>query len=300
MEFYYNGKDISEFVSIKSCIVRDLSGDRCDSIHIELENQDAWYQWCPEKNDEICVVEDEYSSGVMFVNSVVPEGDTYKIIATSLPVGLKKTNKSFTGRNTKEIMNICANEDGMTYELYGDSHVIPYIEKYQNGNGAFLYQLLKRESAFFKTINGKYIGITNEFAMNQDISLTLDLTSNMEGMKYVRSETKYRSVTVYSPYARSTVRDRAVEDGEDFVVALPVMDVVQAGRWARGILLDHNLQSEKLILDTTFNPSFTALSRVDTIGNTDATGEWIVQSVEHDIIQSRSHAEFMRCIRTIE
>lgn len=136
--------------------------------------------------------------------------------------------------------------------------------------------------------------------MNQDISLTLDLASNMEGMRYVRSETKYRSVTVYSPYARSTVRDRAVEDGEDFIIALPVMDVVQAGRWARGLLLDHNLQSEKLILDTTFNPCFTALSRVDAIGNTDATGEWIVQSVEHDLMQSRSHAEFMRCIRTIE
>ena len=300
MEFYYNGKDISEFVSIKSCIVRDLSGARCDSIHIEFENQDVWYQWCPEKNDEICVIEDGYSSGVMFVNSIVPEGDTYKIIATSLPAGIKKTNKSFTGRNIKEIMNICANEDGMEYELYGESNVIPYTEKYQKGNGAFLYQLLKHESTFFKTINGKYIGITNEFAMNQAISLTLDLASNMEGMKYVRSETKYRSVTVYSPYARSTVRDRAVEDGEDFIIALPVMDVVQAGRWARGLLLDHNLQSEKLILDTTFNPCFTALSRVDAIGNTDATGEWIVQSVEHDIIQSRSHAEFMRCIRTIE
>lgn len=299
MNLFYNGKDITEFVVVRSAIVRDMSMGRCDSIDLVFENQDAWFLWNPEKNDQICILEDQYSSGVMFVNSVVPEGNRYRIIATSLPAGTKKINKSFIDKRIKEIMNICAAEDGMLYELYGDDAFIPYCEKYNVGNGAFLYELFEKEGIFLKCINNKYIGLTNNYIINQKVSQTLELMTNQEGVRYRRIEKKYKSVTVYSPYARSTAMDVSVSDGEDITISMPVLNVVQAGRWARGILLNHNMKSEKLVLDTTFN-SMTALARVDVIGNTDAVGEWIVKNVEHDLMNKSSRTELVRCIRTIK
>lgn len=299
MNIFYNGKDITDFVSVRSCVVRDSSGERCDSIDIVFDNQDVWYQWNPEKNDQICIMEDQYSSGVMFVSAIVPEENTYRVISTSLPTGKKKINKSFVDKSIEEIMKICATEDGMDYELYGDNAFIPYCEKYKKGNGAFLNWLFKNEGIFLKCINNKYIGVTNEYAINQKVCRTIEIMSGMDGVKYSRVEDKIKSVTVYSPYARSTARDKSVLDGDDIIVSLPVKNNVQAGRWARGILLDHNLKSEKLVLDTTFN-GLTAITRVDVVGNTDAFGEWLVKTVEHDLIQKSSKTELVRCIRTIE
>ena len=39
--------------------------------------------------------------------------------------------------------------------------------------------------------------------------------------------------------------------------------------------------------------------RIDIEGDTDATGEWIIDEVEHDFIQRTSIATMRRCIRSI-
>ena len=41
------------------------------------------------------------------------------------------------------------------------------------------------------------------------------------------------------------------------------------------------------------------MTRVDVSGPTDASGEWIIDEVEHDMIGRKSTATLFRCIDTI-
>ena len=49
-----------------------------------------------------------------------------------------------------------------------------------------------------------------------------------------------------------------------------------------------------------FNPGLTALSRVDVTGDTDASGQWLVDEVEHDMKNLTTTATMRRCNYSIK
>lgn len=83
------------------------------------------------------------------------------------------------------------------------------------------------------------------------------------------------------------------------ICTLPAMNNIQARRWARGKLFDLNRQSETVIMQSEFNPAFTAMSRMDFEGDTDATGQWLAEEAEHDLVNLTTEARLHRCITTI-
>ena len=74
---------------------------------------------------------------------------------------------------------------------------------------------------------------------------------------------------------------------------------MMAGRWARGLLLHHNRRAETLRLQSELNAGLTAMARIDIESATDMDGAWIVDEVEHDMVDSRTTARLLRCLTTI-
>ena len=136
--------------------------------------------------------------------------------------------------------------------------------------------------------------------MNPVQTITID--TKQPGVNYTRMETgKYSSLTLKTPYVCATANDNGAAPGNPFTISsLPAREIVQAGRWARGTLLAHNRQAECLKVNSIFNPSMTALVRVDVEGTTDANGQWIVDEVEHDLINLTSETKMLRVITTIQ
>lgn len=305
MEVYYQGTDITDMVQVNSCIVRDTAAGRCDSLEIEFGNAAGWYSWGPEEDDKILVAHNGYDSGTMYVNKILPENGKYRILATSLPCRARsKANASFTGRTIEEIMRICAAVSGMDYQIFGIDPMaaIPYIERNNEGCAAFLNRLLMLESAALKCLDGKYIAIGYEYAQNRKASQTVTLAASQEGTKYRRDGTSYKGLTIKTPYANAKAEDSAVAESHARLTisgVLPAMNDIQAGRWARGKLLSLNRQCECVVMENTFNAGLTALARIDIDGDTDATGEWLVDEVEHDMINLTTTATMRRCIVTI-
>ena len=103
-----------------------------------------------------------------------------------------------------------------------------------------------------------------------------------------------------SPFAKASAYDSSVDgDNQPVVTTLPALDGAQAGRWARGLLLNHNRQAEELNMSMEFNAGLTAFARIDIESDTDANGEWVVDETEHDLILLKSTARLFRCITTI-
>lgn len=304
MEIYYEGTDITDDVQVTNCIVRDGCGERCDSLEIEFENAARWYGWGPEEDDQIVVEHNGYGSGILFVNSILPEAGRFRILATSLPCcAREKAYRSFIGNTVEEIMRACADVSGLGYQLFGiDGGIaIPYIQRENESCAAFLHRLLKLEGAAFKCVNGKYTGIGIEYAQEQFPHQTIEITAQQEGAEYMRNGRKLKALTIETPCARATAEDADVPDahGRITIGQYPARDSLQAGRWARGLLLHENRTCESLRIESEFNAGFTAMVRVDIEGDTDAVGEWLIHEAERDLIAGTSTVKLHRCIRSI-
>lgn len=305
VEIFYQGTDITDMVQVNACIVRDTAAGRCDSLEIEFGNAAGWYSWGPEEDDKIIVGHNGYDSGVMYVNKIMPEDGKYRIMAASLPCKARaKGNASFYGQTIEEIVRSCAMVSGMEYQLFGidGAAVIPYIERENEGCAAFLNRFLMLESAVLKCVNGKYAAIDIKYAQGMEAGQTVELMANQEGSKYRRDGTKYRGVTIKTPYASAYARDAAVGSTHAALTIndLPAMNDIQAGRWARGKLLWLNRQCEKVTVQNSFNAGLTAMARIDVTGDTDATGEWLVEEAEHDFINLTTTAILRRCLWSIQ
>lgn len=303
MKVLYQGTDITGDIQTVKCIVRDCAG-RSDSIELEMADAARWYSWGPKEDDILEAVHGSYNSGRMYINQILPENGRYRLIASSLPCSARASGwESFEKRTLAEISRSCAASSGMDCSSYGiDMDVtIPYIVRQGEGYAAFLSRLYALEGAVLKCLNGSYTAIGILYAQALTAYQTVVLEAGQEGALYRRTGTMTRAMTVKTPYACATAKDDVVADSHPSVVvsSLPAMDDIQAGRWARNRLIDVNRKCECLQLSTEFNPALTAMARIDVVGGTDATGQWLVESVEHDLIHGTSSTVMRRCIWSV-
>lgn len=304
MQLIYEGTDITNDADIVKCIHRDVCGNQCDLLEIELENAAAWYRWQPQRDDRMCVFLNGYDSGTMFLNSVLPENGRYKILATSIPsVARRRAYASYENIRLGDLLAACAAECGMGSAIYGalEDCTYAYIERSNESAPAFLSRILGMEGAALKTINGKMIGIGIEYAQGLTAAQTIALQENQTGVRYqCRKEKKLAGITLQTPYATGTAQDSAASWGfHQTYTEYPATDNAQAGRWARGLLLSQNRLAEEVTLEMEFTPSLTAMGRIDIESATDAAGEWLVEEAEHDLFGGKSKAKLLRCIRTV-
>lgn len=304
MEIFYQDKDITELVNVRKCIVRDTAGKRCDSLEVEFENEAGWYSWGPEKDDRIVIKHNGYNSGTMYVNSILTESGYYRILAASLPCAAReKASRAYYQKSIEHIMRDCAAASGMGFRIFGidGAQIIPYIERNNEGCASFLDRLLMLEGAALKCIDGKYTAIGISYAQDLQAVQEMELLAGEGGAAYQRCGTPYRRLTVKTPYACSSAEDSAVPETCVSITecGLPAMDDIQAARWARGMLLALNRKCESVRAQGDFNAGMTAMIRIDIGGDTDASGEWITEEVEHDLVNLKTTVLLRRCIRTI-
>ena len=152
-----------------------------------------------------------------------------------------------------------------------------------------------------KCINGKYTAISLQYAQALQPHQVIEISASRRGFEYNKSGERIRALTVRTPYGSATATDTDAQSTAAQLVLndLPVRDSIQAGRWARGLLLNKNRICETATIQSEFNVGFTAMTRIDITGNTEASGEWLIEEAEHDFINLTSTARMHRCVRTI-
>lgn len=304
MTIYYQSTDITNMVQTRDCIFREASGGRLDSLELVFENAAGWYRWGPQEDDEIVVNHNAYDTGTMYLNTILPEDNSFRIIATSLPCrARKRVTRSYVEKTLGDIMRACAVSDGMDYRLYGieSEIVIPYIEQNDESSAAFLNRLMTLEGGVLKIINGRYTAIGIEYAQALTPHQIIKLDAEQRNSQYQRSGQSWKTATLMTPWATVTATDKNVREDHPRVVLCnyPARNSAQAGRWARGLLLNHNRQCERLRIESDFNQGFVPMTRIDVESTTDAQGEWLIEDVEHDFINLASTANMCRCVTSI-
>lgn len=305
MELYWNGTDITGKVNITGCIYRDAAGCSKDTLDITLDNAAQWYQWAPEEDDRITVNYNGFSTGEMYLDAVIPDRDQYRVIATSVKrAGIRRAWNVFRDATLAEIMDNCASECQMTWQLYGTDGDLRYRHIIRRNEKAtsFMKRIMFMEGAALKAYNGKFRGIDIQFAQKREPAQTLWIDDQQDGIKYQRRALlKYSRVIVQTPYAHAEATDKSVSAQHEIIITNePALDDAQAGRWARGMLTNLNREAEELRVEQGMNTNMTALARVDIDGGTDADGRWLVQEAEHDFYNKRTVTTMHRVIDTVE
>lgn len=304
MEIIYEGVDITGHVTPCACVHRDVSHGKADTLEITFRRAASWHRWEPQIDDTIEVTHKKYDTGILFVNTIVPEGDRFRIVATSLDSKAQRRAwdcyRNFTLQN---LIHRCAVECGMTDSLYGAAGEIriPYIERENEGCASFLEKLCTAEGIVLKSYNRGFIGIGIEWAQGQSAIRSYEISPEQDGCRYIHQPgRKYKALTVKTPWAEATAKDDGAEEGYTEIRAdLPAMDAAQAGRWARGLLLCHNRETDRLNMGVKFDPALTAMMRVDITGNTGMAGAWIIDEAEHDLYNENSTIKMLRVVETI-
>lgn len=304
MELTWAGRDITPYVTITGCVHRDASHGRSDSLELTLDHASTWYRWGPEEDDEIRVTHDRDDTGVMYLNAIIPTGDQFRVLATSLPrAAARKTWGSYRKTTLEKIFESCGAECRMGGKLYGIDGKLeyPYLLRENEGCAAFLNRIGNWEGVAVKALNGAFRGIAVNYAQERKAEMEITIRANQEGVTYKRRDNmKFTGLTVRTPWATATARDTAAKGNNAPVLThLPAMNAVQAGRWARGLLLMCNRQAEEITLEIGLNTRLTAMTRVDIDGNTDMSGRWIVDTAEHDLFHKTSSVRLLRVIDTI-
>ena len=305
MQIWYEGTDITGKVIPSACTHKDVSHGKADVLEIVFRRPAAWHRWQPETDDEIRVTSGKYDTGAMYVHTLVPEGEQFRLIATSLPSKAgRKAWDSYREIDLDSILHRLAAECGMKSRLYGAEGSVryPYLQRRNEGCAGFLERLCTLEGIALKAYDGLFRGIGIEYAQGLPASRAWTLDAEQEGVRYIhQAGKKYSSVTVLSPWAEATARDADAEKGSPIVIAgLAAMDAVTAGRWARGILLSHNRQADRLRLTTQFDPGVTAMAKAEISGNTEANGEWLIDEAEHDLYNGTTTVNLLRAVYTVK
>lgn len=304
MELYYQGVDITYMVDIAKCIHHEASGGRCDCLEIEMDHAGAWYSWGPKTDDVIVASMNGYQTGTLYLNTIIPQNGKFRILATSVPsAARRKTCATYENIRLNDLLASCAAECGMESGLYGlDGQILyPFLMRNAEGAAAFMNRIADWEGAAFKTVGGRFAGISILQMQKASATQNIEISAEQPGVTYIRrDDLKWSALTIKTPYAECIAQDNGASNGNYVTMThLPAMNDVEAGRWARGLLLSNNRKAERLTISMEFNAGFAAMTRVDVSGSTDASGEWIIDEVEHDMIGRKSTATLFRCIDTI-
>lgn len=304
MELWYEGTEISGYVIPSGCIHKEASHGKADVLEMTFRRSAAWNRWDPETDDIIQLTHGDYDTGRMYVNTVVPEGNEYRLIATALPSAAeRKAWGCYRNISLISMMRRMAEECDIQATLYGIDGDITYdyLQRKNEGCAAFLDRLCLWEGAALKTYDTYFRGIGIASAQERGAARSWHLDAEQDGVRYLHQPgKKWSAVVVRTPWAEAIAVDSDAKNGyKKIITDLPAMDKITAGRWARGILLSHNREADRLRIETRFDPGAEAMARAEITGNTGAAGSWIIDEVEHDLMNERTSINLLRVVDTI-
>lgn len=303
LSLIYEGVDITDSVDIKECVFRDVSGNECDCLDMKLDHAERWLRWGPKKNDTIQVKRGGYDTKTLYLNTIALEDGVYRVYATSAKSQtFPKRWQTFEGKSMQSIMSVCAGELGMSAKLFGVNGATAYDYLLRRNQTApvFLEELAGLEGAALKTLDGAFVAIGIAYAQEIEAMHTIELSVDQADSAYIdQRDKRWSSVEIRTPFGKGSARSSGAQGANQVITNLCLDNDAQAHRWAKGMLLAHNRKCEILRLESAFNPGYTAMGRLDVVSKSDANGQWIIDSVEHDMVGNTSRPLLYRCITDI-
>ena len=291
----HNGTDITDKLDLTRCLLYDRYGGTLDNISLAFPPDSNTIAF--DKNDEIEVKSDYYSSGKMYVDDCGSIENLFTINAVSCkPMNKKRVSKMWASVSLQLLANDVAGQCGLGVKFYGVTNRI-YESVYQDSETdlQFLKRICAREGLSVKIENGSLI-VFSEYEIENNPEKTMKLTPDdiSNDWDFSRSINGLNQVTVScfdfasGSMIEYTAKDNAVDGGSKHYKER-VRDVAEAERFAKGYLRQANKEYVTGILTMPAKSNISACTVLELSGFTDWDGKYVVYEVEHDVVLSRTN-----------
>ncbi len=160
LKILYNGKDITNDISVSTCIHDMFACSQADTLLIKFNDaKRLWDKWKPSKEDVISVSYGIAKTGAMYIDSVVPENGLMTLRASSIPpTSMDKTDKSWENVHLLQLAKEIAKRHGLSFESYDVADKIySYVRQANIPDFEFLQQRCNLEGLAFVVYDRKLV-----------------------------------------------------------------------------------------------------------------------------------------------
>lgn len=172
MELLYNGVDIFEQIRIKKVILEQYLSGHVDTIKATFDNSDEkWTKWSPKPGDTIEINEKYAQSGLMYIQSIVPENDDITLIAAPIRRIQDGKDRNWINISFFQLIKYMAAEIGLTPEFYGATDQrYGQVAQMGESNLTFLKNLCEIEGCGLMVNNGILRVISYDYLKKMETS----------------------------------------------------------------------------------------------------------------------------------
>lgn len=305
MQLIYNDIDITKDVRILGASIKDNSGGIADSISILLsDTEKLWRQWGPQKNDTIILINNSFSSGLMYLDELNLLRGKYKIKGISTPLN-SKTAKSRVWDNIrfKKLAQDLTEELGLSIEFYNvQDYTYDKLEQVKKSNLGYLNERCILEGYNLKISNGKAI-IYDESTLENIVSGNLRESDfigdydfkSISSKLYSSCEIKY--FTASNVLVEYTYTNNKAPLGPVLKIdTIRASNLGEAQRFSKNLLKFHNKEEIKGAFTTRINTNLAAASIVslDSLGS--FSGKYFIDSVNQDLTSDKSYFQVRKLL----
>lgn len=245
MKVKYQGTDIANKVDIKKADTIDNAGGIADSVELHFADpRGFWSQWQPQKNDQVELLQDGFSSGLMYIDELEQQRGLFIIKALSIPQEAKTSKtKAWDKVRFLEIAGDIAKNYGFQLKTYGiTNHIYERVDQFEKADFDFLSWLCLLEGYVLK-INDKSAIIYDERYMEAQSPVKTINLYNYDGQ--YRFTNKATGIFSYCKLIYGDLRSEFKPVNGPSGPTLKINDVyvsslAEADRYSRNILRSRN------------------------------------------------------------
>lgn len=316
MNFYYNGADIYDSVSVNYCVHEMYAEKQADTLVIRFnDTKGVWSKWQPAAGDTVRFVEGASDTGKMFIHSMKPENGLFTIRAMSMPkTGKIRKSKSWEGVRFLQLAGEFAGNHGLSFKNYGcEDQLYPYIKQENESDFTMFSRLCTLEGCQMLIFDGALLAYNEQYIEGQPPAGSLEIDENGVFIYADDREAAFGSCElatgsfsgkfVANAANGVVLRPKSIVEASRTVTGLPTpkdrqalqcTSNAEATRFAKGLLRNANKYGRTGQFSKALMTGYAAASLV-TLNTTKASmwdGTVFVYKVRHDFVGNKSTIYF--------
>lgn len=300
LKVFYNGVDITDDISINSCIHDMFACSQADTLTLKFNDiNKVWDNWKAQNEDIISIVCGVAKSGAMYIDSVIPENGLMTLRASSIPPTAKTVNnKSWENVKLLQLAKEIADRHGLGFESYGvENQLYSYVRQDNMPDFEFLQQRCELESLAFLVYDKKLVLYSEEYLEKQKPVKTITVDSDKDFTYTDNAQKGYGKITVKNGDLTGAFKSsNKLSRAKEIVIQTYISGQEEANRFAQGILRQANKNLATGIFKDAIMREFSAgsIMGIKTTGANSWNGNAFISHIRQDYVKSTSKVFFRR------
>ena len=300
LKVFYNGVNITDDISINSCIHDMYACSRADTLTLKFNDINrVWDNWKPKNEDIISIVCGVAKSGAMYITSVEPENGLMTLRASSIPPTAKDIkNKSWENVRLLQLAKEIADRHGLGFKSYGvEDKLYSYVRQENKPDFEFLQQRCELESLAFLVYDKKLILYSEEYLESQKPVKTIKIDTDKDFTYTDNAQKGYGKITIKNGILTGTYKSsNGLSKVKEIIIQTYMSGQDEANRFAKGILRQENKNLTTGVFKDAIMRDLSAgsITGIETTGAKSWNGNAFISHIRQDYVKSTSKVFFRR------